>query len=243
MTETCEAIVLGRRNFSETSLILTLFTRELGRVDCLAKGCRRASSQMRGHFDLFNREEVLLWPRPRNGLDLATDSLIVTEYMRLRKDFRAFAAAALAGEILSIACQKHDPHENAYDVFLNYLEELNRGGDVIFLALKFLLEVLPPLGYAPQLHNCANCGKELKAEEKTQLSGKDGGLICAGCAGGAGKFLPQEATRMLREISSPEQSAADKKMPKRLLMALLDYIQYNLARELRSAKVFSRLAG
>jgi len=166
---------------------------------------------------------------------------IILHYHDSEEDARE--VAALAGEILSIACQKHDPHENAYDVFLNYLEELNRGGDVIFLALKFLLEVLPPLGYAPQLHNCANCGKELKAEEKTQLSGKDGGLICAGCAGGAGKFLPQEATRMLREISSPEQSAADKKMPKRLLMALLDYIQYNLARELRSAKVFSRLAG
>src|SRR3989339_2193567 len=100
----CAAIVLRRTRYSESSLIVVAFTREHGRIDALAKGCRRERSPMRGHLDLFSREELLVFERERSGLDLVVESSVSEEYMALRTRPAAFAAACLAGELLCARC-------------------------------------------------------------------------------------------------------------------------------------------
>ncbi|MCC8109436.1 MAG: recombination protein O N-terminal domain-containing protein [Planctomycetes bacterium] len=52
-----EAIILRNRRFSESSLVATLLSRDHGRVDVLAKGCRREKSPMFGHLDLYQKEQ------------------------------------------------------------------------------------------------------------------------------------------------------------------------------------------
>ncbi len=176
-----EAVVLHNTRFSETSLVVTLFSRELGRVDALAKGCRRPKSPMAGHLDLFNREAVVLYERGRGGLDLVTECDLLEEFTGLRTHPAGFAGAALAVELLRRSCMVRDPHPTAYDGLIEGLRLLAKTRAIGPVLVAQLLVILKDLGFAPRLERCAACGEALPAKQTLALSGRHGGLICADC--------------------------------------------------------------
>jgi DNA repair protein RecO (recombination protein O) len=53
-----EGIILKRRNFGETDRIITIFTRELGKISCIAKGVRKITSRRSGHVEVFHRVHI-----------------------------------------------------------------------------------------------------------------------------------------------------------------------------------------
>lgn len=177
----CEALVLRHLRFSETSLVVSLYTREYGRVDALAKGARRPGSPMRGHFDLFAREEVTLFLRPRAGLDLATEAGLVREHTGLRERPERFAAAGILAELLLSGSMAHDPHPAAFEIVAQTLESLSGGAQGYQPLIAGVLAVLREFGFLPRLESCPVC--RVVAPRAGSLSGRHGGLLCPDCAG------------------------------------------------------------
>ena len=91
-TEKALALVLRTADWSETSRIATLWTRELGKVRALAKGGRRLKSNFEVALDLLTVCSIVFLRKSSGGLDLLTEAQVVERFPRLRTDLPALYA-------------------------------------------------------------------------------------------------------------------------------------------------------
>ena len=93
-----EAIVLKRVDFGEADRLLTLYSREKGKIKAIAKGARKPQSRKTGHVELFMRSDMFF----AVGRDLAiiTQAEMVDGYAGLRGDLVRTTYAAYAAELL-----------------------------------------------------------------------------------------------------------------------------------------------
>jgi DNA repair protein RecO (recombination protein O) len=150
------AYVLHRYDWSESSLILDLFTREQGRLAVVAKGVKRPYSQMRGVLLPFQRIHASIG-RAASGQDGES------EVQNLRGAEWAGGGAMLTGaslfsgfylnELLMKLLARHDPHVVLFDAYAACLPELCATDDTqVQAALRaFELTLLQEIGLLPDL--------------------------------------------------------------------------------------------
>lgn len=244
-----ETVCLRRTRFSESSLIVVLFSRELGRIEALAKGCRRDKSPMRGRLDLFNHEETMIYERHRSGLDLVTECDAIEEFPRLCRNACAFSAACILGEIILHGCMARDPHPAAFDLLVRSLSRLDEGDAAESVLLTHLFGLMTELGFRPMLDGCAACGEELPEGRRLTLSGRRGGLVCPACSPRAGgRELPVRGVSALRYLTDASEAGRGRlNLPTGesvvLLEAAVRYAADALEHEIRGAGVLFNLLG
>src|SRR6516165_11970764 len=86
------ALVVRTVDVFETSLVATLFTRELGKVAVLAKGARRLKSSFQGGLDLLSVSDIVMFPKASETLDLLAEAAPVERFTSLRRDLAALYA-------------------------------------------------------------------------------------------------------------------------------------------------------
>jgi DNA repair protein RecO (recombination protein O) len=113
--EKAQAIVLRTTDWSESSRIATLWTRELGKVRALAKGGRRLKSSFDTALDLLTVCGIVLIRKSSGSLDLLTEAQVIQRFGRLRNDLGALYAGYYVAELLADWTQELDPHPALYD--------------------------------------------------------------------------------------------------------------------------------
>ena len=184
------AFVLHSYDWSESSLILDLFTREQGRVAAAAKGAKRPFSQLRGVLLPFQRIAVTLG-RHASGEEGAA------EVSNLRSADWSGGPAMLTGaalfsgfylnELLMKLLARHDPHERLFDA---YAETLPALGDVDDAAVQatlraFELVLLREIGLLPDLGRVTATQQPAREGERLVLS-PEHGVVAAPPFGDAG---------------------------------------------------------
>lgn len=178
-----EAIVLRRLDYSETSQVLAIFTREHGQQRIIAKGVKRATkSRPSTGIDLLERGQVVLSARPGRESTLATMTEWRQEntYPHLRRDLAACYAAQYAAEVTAQLTEVHDPHTALFDAMAELLEGLAQGDPCQQLA-AFLWRLLTEIGLRPELARCMSCGRDVGADRVLYFSSREGGAICRDC--------------------------------------------------------------
>ncbi len=181
--EKTDAIVLRLYEFSETSLVAHLFTREFGRVSALAKGARRARARTIDYMDLLVHAEVVLMRRPTATLATLTDFAVKESYSRIRTDLRRLYAAYLLDELVSEVSHENERNDALYAAAISGLESFDRVPPSAITAALFSFEArfLSAAGFLPELKRCVHCGREPKG--RAGWSPRRGGLLCADCLG------------------------------------------------------------
>jgi DNA repair protein RecO (recombination protein O) len=195
------ALVVRATDWSETSRIVTFWTREFGRVRCLAKGGRRLKSNFEVALDLLTVCSIVLLRKSSGGLDLLTEAQVVERFPRLRRDLTALYAGYYVAELLADWTEDYDPHPSLFDEARATLQELGSGTTGVRL-LRFELVLLRELGYQPVLESCGVCGAAL-AGQRLAFSVALGGVLCESCQPGQRERRPLSATawQALRELS------------------------------------------
>src|SRR3954469_25279311 len=166
--EKAVGLVVRTHDWSETSRIAVLFTREFGKVRVLAKGGRRLKSNFEVALDLLTVCSIVLLRKSSGGLDLLTEARAQGRFGGLGKGLRALNAGYYVAELLGDGTQDYDPHPALYEFSLDTLRKLSAGGDVMGLVSAFELGWLGELGLRPVLDRCAACEtKELPAGART----------------------------------------------------------------------------
>jgi recombinational DNA repair protein (RecF pathway) len=152
------ALVVRTVEVFETSLVVTLFTREMGKVAALAKGARRLKSSFQGGLDLLGVSDIVLFPKASEALDLLTEAAPVERFACLRRDLAALYAGYYIAELLTDLTDFHDPHPKLFDAARITLRHLGEAELRPRRILRFELACLRELGLMPALDQCAHCG-------------------------------------------------------------------------------------
>lgn len=176
-----QAVVLLRYEYSETSQVLVLMTREHGKVRAIAKGIRRGTkTRFAAGIDLLDIGRVVITSRHERSAKLAT----VTEWRQTRslpglreKLFRIYAAQ-YTSEITGHLTEDWDPHVDLFDHFVATLVELSDASDPLPPLVAFQLGLLSEIGSLPRFEACVVCGR---SGDLTYFTSLEGGMICRHC--------------------------------------------------------------
>jgi DNA repair protein RecO (recombination protein O) len=198
-------LILRTVEVFETSLVVTLFTRDWGKVAALAKGGRRLKGPFSGGLDLLGRSDIVWLHKTSDALDLLTEAAPVERFTSLRRDLAALYAGYYVAELLTDLTDSHDPHPKLFDAAVVTLRSLGEPALRDLRLLRFELATLRELGLMPALDACANCGEVVAASGDAFAFGlATGGLLCPNCRPGQ----PHVATVSGRVVESLRRLAA-----------------------------------
>jgi DNA repair protein RecO (recombination protein O) len=202
------ALVLRTVEVFETSLVVTLFTREEGKVSALAKGGRRLKSPFSGGLDLLGVSDIVWLHKASDALDLLTEAVPVERFTSLRRDLAALYAGYYAAELLTELTDHHDPHPRLFDAAVVTLRHLGESPLRNRRLMRFELACLRELGLMPALDACAGCGSAVgpgSAGEAFAFGLATGGVLCPSCRPGQPHVatLSGRTLEALRVLAAP----------------------------------------
>lgn len=201
------ALVLRSVDVFETSKVVTLFTRELGKVSALAKGARRLKGPFQSALDLLSVCDIVVLHKATESLDLLTEAELVERFEPLHRELPAWYAGLYISELLDDLTHHHDPHPRLFDAAVVTLRSL---GDPVLRPgriLRFELAGLRELGLMPALEACVHCGANVAIEspaDTVAFALATGGLLCPSCRPGQ----PHVTTLSARTLSALRSLAA-----------------------------------
>ena len=204
--EKAVGLIVRTHDWSETSRIAVVWTRELGKVRVLAKGGRRLKSNFEVALDLLTVCSIVLLRKSSGGLDLLTEARAEERFGGLRRDLRALYAGYYVAELLGDGTQEYDPHPALFEFSLDTLRKLAAGGDVAGLVSAYELGWLGELGLRPVLDRCAACQTAQLPAGRLTFSPIAGGLVCPACAVAQrdGRAMSRAALGTFEELSAGE---------------------------------------
>ncbi|OYP37504.1 DNA repair protein RecO [Rhodopirellula sp. MGV] len=179
--EQTTAIVLRTIEFSETSLVVHLLTRDFGQIAALAKGARRPKSSFEGSLDLLAVCRVVLIRKSSDALDLLTEAKLQRRFRGAEKSLQRLYAGYYIAEMLRLLTDNHDPHPALYDAALDALGQIDGTGNPATALLGFDCAALRLLGHAPTTRSCADCGNVVPRLGRLPFAPFAGGVVCKSC--------------------------------------------------------------
>ena len=171
-------IVLKKLDYSDSSVIVTLFTYYLGRVKVLVRGAKRPKSRFVSIFETFNIVETVVHVKENREIQHISDARTLTSYAQLRHSYQKQVWASRITRFVDSILPDLSPSKGLYSLTERTLFMLSNSAneDAIFVA--FVSKALRVLGYGLDLDGCKKCGND----NISFLSPSRGGGVCSRCA-------------------------------------------------------------
>jgi DNA repair protein RecO (recombination protein O) len=180
-SEKATAIVLRTVDFSESSLVVTLFTREFGKIGGLAKGGKRLNGPFDSALDLLALCRIVFLRKSSEALDLLTEAKLQRRFRVTGPGLEGLYAGYYVAELLAEMTDQYDPHPELFDLADETLAGLSAGEEAGKRLLRFELGALRELGHLPALECCAECAKPIPMSGRISFGLLDGGVLCPRC--------------------------------------------------------------
>jgi DNA repair protein RecO (recombination protein O) len=168
-----EAIVLRTWPFQEADLLVSLFTREQGKVKGVARHAMRSRRRFGGALEPMTHVRASYAERPRQELVRLDAFEVLSSPMSQPVDYTRVAALELVAEVLDEAMPDGAPEDAVFRLTIAVLEEL-QVGRVWMPVTYFALWMSRLMGWMPELGRCVMCGRELRSETVWWSGGADG---------------------------------------------------------------------
>ncbi|WP_010244068.1 DNA repair protein RecO [Acetivibrio cellulolyticus] len=173
-----KGVILKEINVGEADKIVTIFSKNKGKISGSAKGARRPKSSLVAGTQLFCYSEFVLF----KGKDMySLNSCDVIEpFYEIRNDLVKLTYAAHINEIITDIVQEEQPSARVLQLFLNSLYMLSKTEKAPEqIARVFEIRLLSILGYAPSVRGCIKCGSEDFTD--FSFSFRKCGFLCKQC--------------------------------------------------------------
>jgi DNA repair protein RecO (recombination protein O) len=238
-----EAIVLRTHKLGEADRIITLLTRERGKIRAVAKGVRRTKSKFGARLEPFSRVDLLVFEG--KSLDIITQAESLNAYGQdLALDYSLWTA----GQTMLETADRLTPEDSIsaeaqYLLLVGALRTLVTGEHASSLVLDaYLLRSLSMAGYSPTLNDCVICGV---AGTQPFFHVSTGGALCVEHRV-PGSVAPRpESFELMQALMSGDWEAADASVAKdrnEVSGIVAAYVQWHLERGLRSLPLVDRQA-
>jgi len=140
-----EGFVIKRRNFQESDRIITVLTKNYGKIQIKASGVRKITSRRSSHVELLNQSRLSLY-KGRN-LPVLTEVEVINNFQEIKEDLKKIGFAYHICEIVDGLCAENQENEAIFDLLKNTLEKLCKDKEPTKLIYEFEMELLSALGF------------------------------------------------------------------------------------------------
>jgi DNA repair protein RecO (recombination protein O) len=228
-----EAVVLRTHKLGEADRIVTMLSRQHGKIRAVAKGVRRTASRFGSRLEPFMVADVQLYEG--RSLDVVTQAETLGAYGALIADDYASYTAASAMVETADRLTDAEASLQQYLLLVGALRSLSRHEHGPTLTLdSYLLRALSLAGWAPSFQDCSRCGAPgPHASLVVQL----GGVVCADCAPPGAPKIDSDTIALLGALLTGDWTLADassEQTRSRVSGVVAAYTQWHLERGLRS---------
>lgn len=239
-----EAVVLRHTNFGEADRMLTLYTRDHGKMRVVAKGVRKIKSRKSGHLEPFSRISLQL--ARGHDVNIITQTETVEPYTHIRDSLELTGYAAVMIELLDRFTYEAEENKVLYQLMIDSLSRLDSLEDPFVCVSYYQIHLLDALGYKPELFVCAVCRQEIQPVDQF-FSAEQGGIVCPSCARNLHGAIPASmaALKYLRHLQRSPFKEARRMQPDLVTKNEMDdliqhYLSYILERGLNAPGLFVR---
>ena len=174
-----EGIVLKSTEFKEADKIVTIYTKDYGKITAIAKGVRKIKSKFGSSLEILTHS-VFLFYKGRN-IDIVSQTEILESFFSSSKDVTKFAFAVNSVEVVNKLTEEREINIGLFNLLKEVLHYLRKTVDPKLLNLSFKWQTMSILGYRPSLNHCCRCNKSIEDQKEMYFNIKEGGLLCNNC--------------------------------------------------------------
>jgi DNA repair protein RecO (recombination protein O) len=236
-----EAVVLRTHKLGEADRIITLLTRQHGRVRAVARGVRRTSSRWGSRLEPFTHVDLQL--ADGRNLDTITQAETLSPFAgAMGVDYERYTAGTVMLETAErLVTEEREPATQQFLLLVGGLRAMTAGqlapGQVLD---SYLLRSLAVAGYAPSFDGCARCGLE---GPHRWFNPSMGGVLCATCRVPGSASPARETVEVLGALLAgdwPRVALADARTLREASGLVAAYLSWHLERGLRSLEHLER---
>ncbi|MCP3144930.1 DNA repair protein RecO [Pyxidicoccus xibeiensis] len=235
-----DALVLSTMDYGESDRLVTLLTREHGKLTAFAAGARKSKRRFAGALEPFMRLRVSIVET--RGSTVRMDSAdILAGYYGAREDLSLIARALYAVELCRELTREHEPHPELFLLLTEYLERLDAKEAGPTSLLAFELSALAHAGLMPRFDTCSLCGGA--PGERPRFDQAHGGAVCEPCGGRARESVavPVALLSGLRALQEGHRTPLPADLRARARGLLNVFISHHLGRRLKSVDFMAQV--
>lgn len=190
-----EGIVIRTIDYGESHKIITVFTKEVGKIGFMCRGAKKPRSRFAAIAQLFIYGTFLYHESP--GLKTLNQADTIRTFRDLRHDFMTAAYAMYTVELLDRLTEENKPNRSLFELLYYTLHYFDEGLDPDVLLFIFEMKMLAVAGIKPELDRCVRCQS---TDIPRFFSIKEAGFLCERCRDVDINALPISArtARLLR---------------------------------------------
>lgn len=186
MLRKTEGIVLRTQNYGETHKLVTIFTKEVGKLTAISRGASKPRSRLSAVSQLFIEAEFLLYiPK---GLATLRQAEVISTYRHIRADLHRTAYAAYIVELTDRLLEEKLQEPFIYKELKDTMDWINEEENYLIPIMMYEIKLFQKAGFAPVIDHCVNCNE---SNNLTVFSVQEGGALCHRCS-----VMDQYASRL-----------------------------------------------
>lgn len=259
MIKKTDAVVLRSIDYRDQSKILTLYTKDFGRISAIAKGARNTQSKFASAFEVGSHIAVVLYKKSTRDIQNISDASLKTSYFTLTSSLEKLNALHQILELVRLCTEDDEPNLKLFNLLLETLQHISCfKSNELNLVFYFQIKLISYLGFTPNFKECAVSGKpiwktlESRSDKDLLLVPDLGGIAIraeAIASGISGRLVSVEAYRLIERIASSKPSDLESlSFPPKFVGELSTILDVYFRRhiedlpQLRSREVFNQIA-
>ena len=236
-----EGMVIKHRDWGEADRIITVYTRETGKLRVIAKGAKKIHSRKAGHLEPFTHVVI--------QLDRSSDMPIISQvetidpYFTLRDDLTTLSLGLFILELMDRFTKEEEGEDiPLFNLLRDSIKRLEQDADKWLVVATFEMKLLDSLGFRPQFFQCVNCNKPVQPVDQF-FSPMEGGVICPDCANKKMGLWPiaVEPLRFFRHFQRSNYADSIKanvtlEIRKQMDVLIQDYLSFLLEKNLNTPR-------
>jgi DNA repair protein RecO (recombination protein O) len=174
--------VLKSLSYGESDLIVTLYSRDFGKIKGIAKGAKRSKKRFANVFEPFSLTNIIFSQKNRDALAFIESCDIIDHYAAIRQDLEKTLIASYFIDLADHFSAEGKHNENLFLLLMDFLTILTRE-NISDTAIRFFeMRLLKIAGFEPALTACVRCKTPVVNGASYYFYPREGGIQCAACA-------------------------------------------------------------
>lgn len=230
-----EGIVIGETRYKETSKILNIYTKDLGKISVLAQGALKPKSHLLATTQMFSHSEFQF--RKGKSFYYIQQADLIKSLYSLGENIERITWGFYILELMNKSVENEEKNEKFFSFLKKGLYTLSKlEGDYLKFIVAYELKFISFLGYRPYIDRCVACNNRLSGSLKFSIN--LGGALCSSCFSEDCKavkiyesFLAALNKLLYNSFEDLKDIAIDERLLKSIHDVLVAYILYNIDRK------------